>query len=204
MSFYEDHLLPRCIDWVCGAPVFDGERASTAAGLAGRVLELGFGSGTNLPFYPAAVSEVLAVDPSALAWRLSARRRAAFAGRITPVALLGQRIDLPDASVEAALCTFTLCTVPDVQASLAELRRVLRPGGSLHVLEHGRAPDPSVARLQGALEPLWSPATGGCHLTRDAAHELGRAGFELGALAQQYAPRLPRAFAYLTRAVART
>jgi ubiquinone/menaquinone biosynthesis C-methylase UbiE len=202
MSFYESHILPYCIDRVCGAAMLNEPRARAVAKLSGRVLEIGFGSGSNLPFYPDSVREVLAVEPSERAWSLSERRRAAFAGEVTRVALVAGRLELPDASADAALSTFTLCTVPDVQGCLAELRRVLRPGASLHVLEHGAAPDAGVLRVQHVIEPAWKRMAGGCHLTRDVAAELARAGFRITFCEQHYLRRMLRSHGYITHAVA--
>jgi ubiquinone/menaquinone biosynthesis C-methylase UbiE len=202
MRFYESQILPYCIDCVCGSALLNPERVRAAAGLAGRVLEIGFGSGTNLPFYPAGVREVLAVEPSERAWSLAERRRASFAGDVTRVALVAGRLALPDASVDAALSTFTLCTVPDVAGCLAEVRRVLRPGASLHVLEHGAAADAGVLRIQRAIEPVWKRLAGGCHLTRDVTAELSRAGFCVTFCERHYLQGVPRSHGFITRATA--
>jgi SAM-dependent methyltransferase len=202
LSLYESLILPCCIHFVCGNQRFDDERAALCGGLTGRVLELGFGSGTNLPFYGPGVRELVAVEPSGAARALSKLGRERFAGALSFASLVSGRIQLPDASVDEAVCSFTLCTVPDVAGSLAELKRVLRPGGRLHVLEHGLAPDAKVARLQRTLDPAWSRLAGGCHLTRDVLSDLGSAGFVVGERTQGYAPDVPRTHGYLTRAVA--
>jgi SAM-dependent methyltransferase len=203
VSLYESLILPCCIHLVCGSQRFDGERAALCGGLSGRVLELGFGSGTNLPFYGPGVRELVAVEPSSAARALSKLGRGRFAGELSFAPLVDGRIQLPDESVDEALCSFTLCTVPNVAASLAELKRVLRPGGRLHVLEHGLAPDAKVARLQRALDPTWSRLAGGCHLTRDVLADLASAGFVVGERTQGYASDVPRTHGFLTRAVAR-
>lgn len=203
MSLYESLILPCCIHLVCGSQRFDAERAALCTGLSGRVLELGFGSGTNLPFYGAGVAELVAVEPSGTARALSKRASARFHGQLSFAPLVEDRIALADHSVDHAVCSFTLCTVPDVAQSLAEVRRVLRPGGQLHVLEHGLSPDPKIARMQRALDPAWSRLAGGCHLTRDVLADVARAGFRVEAHTQGYAERVPRTHGYLTRAVAR-
>ena len=138
MSFWERTLVPRLVELTCGASALDGFRQATTEGLTGRVLEIGFGSGTNVPHYPKTVTEVLAVEPSEVATRIAEARIAASAVPITHVGLDGGAIDLDDASCDRVLLTFTLCTLPDPHAALREVRRVLVPGGQLHLLEHGR------------------------------------------------------------------
>jgi ubiquinone/menaquinone biosynthesis C-methylase UbiE len=139
VSVYDDHVLPRLVDLVLGRP-FEKTRARVAAGLAGEVLEVGFGSGRNVPHYPSAVTRVLAVEPAAAGRRLAAERVAASKVPVEFVGLDGQNLPLANESVDHVLVTWTLCTIPDVQRALDEMRRVLRPGGSLHFVEHGRSP----------------------------------------------------------------
>jgi ubiquinone/menaquinone biosynthesis C-methylase UbiE len=201
VSFYESSILPRLVDLACGAKGYVRWREKTAAGLTGKVLELGFGSGTNLGVYPADVDEVLAVEPSASAMRIAEPRIVASGVRVVHVGLAGERIELDDSSCDSALCTFTLCTIPNVAAALGEVRRVLRPGGRFHVLEHGLAPDASVAAWQRRLEPVQRALFGGCHLTRDPIALLQGAGFEPGATTQRYG-KGPKPWTYLTRTVA--
>jgi ubiquinone/menaquinone biosynthesis C-methylase UbiE len=154
-------------------------RRPALEGLSGVVLELGFGSGPNVPLYPAGVERVLAVDPSPVAFRLARRHLASSPVPVEPVGRDGARLDLPDDSVDSVLTTFTLCTIPDVSAALAEARRVLRPGGRLFYLEHGLTPDPGVARSQARFEAVQKRLAGGCHLTRDIEALVVGAGFEL-------------------------
>lgn len=194
-------MLPRLVDVACGSKGYLRWREKTAAGLSGTVLELGFGSGVNLAVLPADVVEVLAVEPSATAMRIAERRISTSGVRVVHVGLDGQRIELDDASCDSALCTFTLCTIPDATAALDEVRRVLRPGGRLHVLEHGLAPDESVVAWQHRLEPLQRRLFGGCHLTRDPIALLEGAGFEPGHATQRYG-KGPKPWTYLTRTVA--
>lgn len=147
------------------------------AGMSGEVLEIGFGSGTNVPWYPSGVTKVYAVDPATVGRRLAAGRLAASPVRVEFVELDGARIDLPDASVDNALSTFTLCTVPDELATLGEIARILRPGGRLYFLEHGRSDRPSVAARQRRLDGIQGRIAGGCHLTRDHTALLAEARF---------------------------
>ncbi len=153
-------------------------RARAMEGLAGDVLEIGFGSGTNVPYYPAEVERVSAVDPATVGRRLARKRLEASTIPVSFVDLVGDRIDLDDDSVDAALSTFTLCTVSDEVATLGEIARILRPGGRLYFLEHGRSDDPRVAARQRRLDGFQQRIAGGCHLTRDHAAMLTAAGFE--------------------------
>ena len=186
MGLYGEQVVPRLVDFACGASALDRWRAEAVEGLAGRVVEIGFGSGRNVPLYPSDVESVLAVEPAGLAWRLAGDRLAASAIPVERVGLDGQDIPLGDASCDAALCTFTLCTVPEPALALAELRRVLRPGGRLHLLEHGLSPHAPVARWQHRVDPLQRRLAGGCHLNRDPVTLVTNAGFALERSAQRY------------------
>lgn len=201
MSLYREQVLPRLIDWACGVGDLRRWREDVTVGLSGRVVEIGFGSGLNVAHYPPEVTLVWAVEPAAVARRLAARRIAGSPVTVEHIGLDGQAIPLPDATADAGLSTFTLCTVPDSAAALAELRRVLRPGARLHVLEHGLAPEPPVARWQYRLDPWQKRLAGGCHLTRDPVQMLEAAGFELERCEQRYA-RGPKPWSWFTSAVA--
>jgi ubiquinone/menaquinone biosynthesis C-methylase UbiE len=188
VGWWTERVVPRCTERTLSSEPVRDLRREVCAGLAGRVLEIGFGSGLNVPFYPAAVRSVDAVEPSALAWEMSAERRAAAPIPIERVGLDGERIAAADATYDAVLCTFTLCTIPDARAAVAEVRRVVRPGGTVHVLEHGLAPDPPVMVWQRRMEPLQKRVAGGCHLTRDVARLLTDAGLDVRRLDQAYLP----------------
>ncbi|MBS1847566.1 MAG: class I SAM-dependent methyltransferase [Actinobacteria bacterium] len=178
MGFYADQVLPRVIDVALGGAGFAALRARALQGVAGEVLEIGFGSGTNVPHYPEAVTRVVAVDPATVGRKLARRRLAASAVPVTFVDLIGERIDMADESVDAAIGTFTLCTVPDEVATLHELARILRPGGRIWFLEHGLSDDPRVAARQQRFDGVQQRIAGGCHLVRDHAAALERAGFD--------------------------
>ena len=167
LRLWHEHVVPRVVDVSLRAPELDDLRQRACAGLAGRVLELGFGSALNVPWYPAAVTSVTAIEPSDVAWRLGAPRRGRSAVPIERDGLDGQRVDRPDASYDAVLVTFSLCTIPDPALALREARRLVRPGGGLHVLEHGLAESDAVRRWQRRLEPAQRRVAGGCHLSRD-------------------------------------
>src|SRR3954469_24709409 len=136
MGLYGDHVLPRIIDVACGMKVTDPLRERACAGLAGDVVEIGFGSGLNVPFYPAAVTQVAAVEPADVGWKLAGKRLRATSVPVRRAGLDGAALPFADDSFDAALSTWTMCTIPDVDAALRELRRVLKPGGKLHFVEH--------------------------------------------------------------------
>ncbi len=197
MGVYEERILPRMVELTCGGKDMAKFRRRTVEGLSGTIVEVGFGSGLNAPVYPPEVTEVKAVEPSMLARERSARHTVDTSARVEFVGLDGARLPLEDASCDGALSTFTLCTIPDVHAALAELHRVVRPGGRFHFLEHGRAPDESVRTWQRRLEPIQKRVAGGCHLTRDAEALVSEAGFEVVDLERRYV-KGPKPFAYFT------
>ena len=191
MGLWETRVVPHIVDRTCGIPQLDPLREKACAGLRGQVVEIGFGGGSNVGRYPRSVTEVVAVEPSDLAWRLSAPRRSGSSVPISRVGLDGARLPLADASVDTGLVTFSLCTIPDVAGALAELRRVLRPGGTIGFAEHGLSPDLAVARWQHRLDGLQQRLFGGCHLTRDIPRLVESAGFTLDDLKQSYLPGPP-------------
>ena len=188
MGLWTDRVVPHLVDRALSTGDVMALRDETCAGLAGRVLELGFGSGLNAGAYPPAVTRIDAVEPSDLGWSMSAQRRRGASVPIARVGLDGQQLEAEDSSYDAVLSTFTLCTIPDVAAALAEVRRVLRPGGAFHFLEHGLAPDPGVARWQRRLDPIERRIAGGCHLSRDIPELVRDSGMELGAVSASYLP----------------
>lgn len=200
-AWYDEHVLPRAVDLACASKGFRPHRAAAVSGAQGVVLEIGFGSGHNLAHYSPAVQRLLAVEPSGRSIELAADRIAAAPFPVDVVGLDGQRLSVDDASVDCVVSTFTLCTIPDAAAALAEIRRVLRPGGTFHVLEHGLADDEGVQRWQRRAEPLQRRLAGGCHLTRHVPTMLAEAGFEWRELHRWTAGR-PKALTTLTRTVA--
>ena len=202
MGIYRERILPRIIDRACGTPELQAWRLQVATGLSGKVVEIGFGSGLNIEALPEEVEIVYAVEPADVARRLAEPRIAAGSVLVEHVGLDGQRIPLGDSSCDGALSTFTLCTIPDVRAALAELRRVVRPGGRFHFLEHGLSPDERIAKWQRRIEPAQRRVADGCHLTRDAAELVTEAGFELESVASRYA-RGPKPWSWFTEGVAR-
>lgn len=167
MGFYDDQIVPRVTNLVLGTREMGKLRARALAGVTGTVVELGFGSGTNLPYYPSTVERVLAVEPSEVGRKLARKRLARSPIQVDFVGLRGEQIPLDDESVDSAVSTWTLCTIPDVDRALVEVHRVLKPGGRFFFLEHGLSRDPRVARRQHRWDWLEQKVAGGCHLDRD-------------------------------------
>lgn len=195
MGIYADQVLPRVINVACGMKSAEPLRQRVCAGLHGQVVEIGFGSGLNVPHYPVAVTGVAAIEPADTGWKLASERVSMSNIPVRRAGLDGQRLPLADASCDTALSTWTLCTIPDVATALQEVRRVLKPGGTLHFVEHGLAPDEDgkVQRWQRRLDPLQQRIFGGCHLTRRIADLLTDAGFtiiEADVFYEEGAPKL--------------
>jgi ubiquinone/menaquinone biosynthesis C-methylase UbiE len=186
------------MDRMLDTPTVNARRVKVCQGLHGRVLEIGFGTGLNLHHYPGEVTEILVVEPSESAMRLAQPREVAAAAPVERIGRDGARLALPDASVDCVLSTYTLCTIPAVDAALREIHRVLKPEGALHFLEHGRAPTESVRRWQRRLHPVHSRIAGGCHLDRPIDDLITHAGLMIGELETGYGDG-PRPFSYLYR-----
>ncbi|MGQ0617277.1 MAG: class I SAM-dependent methyltransferase [Acidimicrobiia bacterium] len=193
MGFYGEQVLPRIVNMACGLKAARLLRSRVCEGLHGRVVEIGFGSGLNIPYYPAAVTTVAAIEPADTGWKLARPRLAVASVPVERSGLDGQSLPLADGSCDSALSTWTLCTIPDVAAALGELRRVLKPGGALHFVEHGLAPDERVRRWQHRLEPVQKRVFGGCHLTRPIVDLLTGAGFTITEVDLFYEKGAPKA-----------
>jgi len=201
MSWYRATIAPRLIDRLMGAPLFAKGRQIICAELAGTVVEIGFGSGRNVPFYPAALSRVYAVEPSSLAREIARARIAASSVEVEFVGLIGESVPLPDACADHALLTFTLCSVQDPARVLSEIRRLLRPGGRLYLLEHGLAPTSTVQKWQHRLNHFEEVVADGCQLIRDPLQLLEAAGYSLERVTQRF-PGKPTPWTYITMATA--
>ena len=197
MGFYGDRVLPHVINVVMNNKQTRRIRARVCEGLAGEVVEIGFGTGHNLPFMPAEVTRLRAVEPSHRSVDLARPRIAAAGIPVEVVGLDGQRLPLPDDSADAVLCTWSLCTIPDAVAAVAEMRRVLRPGGALHFVEHGRSPDTKVRHWQDRLNGFQQRIAGGCNLNRDIPVLIEAGGFGITQLDTYYAKGEPKPLGYL-------
>lgn len=202
MGIYERHILPRVVNKACGNKEFTQSRIRTVEGLAGQVVEIGFGSGHNLAHYPREVDRVVAVEPSLLARRLAAPRVAATTIPVEFADLDGDRLSLPDDSADAVVSTFTLCTIADLEPAFSEIRRIMGPGATFHFAEHGLAPEPRVARWQHRLTPIQRRVAGGCHFNRPIADLIAANGFEIISL-DNYNLKGPKFAGYIYQGVAK-
>jgi SAM-dependent methyltransferase len=201
VGLYRQQVLPRITDLLLDNRRFAEIRERVASTLSGEVLEVGFGSGLNVPCYPPEVRRVLAVDPATVGRALAAKRVAASPVTVEYLDGDGERLPLSDDCIDHVLVTWTLCSIPDVSEALGEVRRVLRPGGQLHFVEHGRSPDPRVARWQDRLNPLQRWWGGGCNLNRPIDRLIEAAGFEISNMNTSYG-QAPRTIGYMYEGIA--
>jgi ubiquinone/menaquinone biosynthesis C-methylase UbiE len=205
VNLYDRYLMPVLIDACCGMKAVQRERAKLLPLAKGRILEIGIGTGRNLPFYAREqVEQLIGLDP-AEQMNAKAQRRADAAGlKVELMGLSAETIPVEDASFDTVVCTFTLCTIPDPDAALQEMKRVLKPDGRLLFCEHGLAPeeDLGVRNWQQRLTPYWKPIAGGCHLNRAVRPMLERAGFVIDEFTASYLTG-PRPLTYVSRGVAR-
>lgn len=202
MSFYQRHVVPRLTHLAMRQNYLVPYRKRVIGAAEGRVLEIGIGSGLNFSFYGAKVTAVIGLEPSSELIRMAEPRVAGANVPITLLAASAEAIPLDTGSIDTVVATWTLCTIPDAPLALAELRRVLRPGGRLLFVEHGRAPEPGVARWQDRLDPLWSHLAGGCHLNRKMDNLVISNGFRIMALVNARLPG-PRTHTFLYEGSAR-
>lgn len=195
-SWYERHVLPWLLDFACGLSPIAKRREAVVPLAAGRVLEIGIGTGLNLRHYDRKrIISLTGIDPAEQLHALAQQRSRRYGVEVDLRTLSAEQLPFDADSFDCVVCTYTLCTVPDPAAALAEMRRVLRPGGRLLFAEHGLAPDADVARWQRRLEPAWSRLAGGCHLSRDVPRLLLDAGFLAPAMRKGYIA-WPRTLAY--------
>jgi SAM-dependent methyltransferase len=200
MGFYARYILPTIISCGCGLPPIMDLRRTVVPRARGVVLELGLGSGLNLPLYdPAQVSRVYGLEPEAAMLAKARRRTARSPAPVTVLPESAEAVSLNTGSVDTVLVTFSLCTIPDVAAALREARRVLSPQGRLLFCEHGRSPDPAVFRRQARIEPAWKRVFGGCHLTRDIPALVEDGGFAIEELEANYLGHRPNIGGYIYR-----
>lgn len=201
MSFYSERILPHLLSLAMRHKDLVAYRQRVVPAARGHVLEVGIGSGLNLPFYSSAVQEIFGLDPSFPLLAMTDRLARLSAARVTLLQGSAEAIPLETASIDTVVTTWTLCSIPKVRDALIEMRRVLKPNGQLLFVEHGAAPDHDVRRWQDRLTPLWKPVAGGCHLNQPISNLIGDAGFAVTDLRSGYmgSPR-PFTFMYEGRA----
>ena len=202
MGWYQTYVLPKLIDKACSQPPMQALRARYVPRAAGEVLEIGIGSGLNLQHYSSSVTGITGLDPAAELTAVAEQRARRIEAPVSLVRISGEEIPAESNRFDSVVCTWTLCSIPNVYAALREMHRVLKPGGELLFIEHGQAPDARVQRWQRRLEPLWKGIGGGCHLTRRADELIQDAGVRLAELDSGYQPG-PRWAAFMTHGVAR-
>lgn len=203
MSFYENRILPHIIDKACSMGQVMKLRSQVVPRAKGRVLEVGMGSGINLEFYdPGRVEMVYGLEPSEGMRRKAQANLNRSSIKVEWLDLPGEKIPLEDDSVDTILLTFTLCTIPDWQAALEQMKRVLKPGGELLFLEHGESPDKSTCKWQHRITPGWKTLAGGCHLNRNITELLIQGGFEIQELENLYIPKAPKIAGYIYKGIA--
>jgi ubiquinone/menaquinone biosynthesis C-methylase UbiE len=196
MGIYARYVLPRLTHLSMRQAQLRAYRERVAGGATGRVLEIGFGSGLNLPYYPETVHEIIGVEPASGMLALAKQAIATSPRKVTLLARSADDLPLDNRSVDTIVVTWSLCSILDVGWTLMEARRVLRPGGQMRFVEHGLSPDAKVAIWQNRLTPLWRRCAGGCHLNRKMDDLIRNAGFDLAELSTGYA-RGPRATVYM-------
>jgi ubiquinone/menaquinone biosynthesis C-methylase UbiE len=203
VSLYRHYVFPKLLDLVMSSRAFRKPRVRTLAPASGRILEIGFGTGANLEHYPPGVRRIEAIDPDPFLDRYSRPRIDASRVEVDFHHLDAEHLPFEDARFDTVVSTLTLCSIPDVAHALAEVRRVLKPGGQFLFMEHGRDPRVTVARWQDRLTPVWRPLAGGCHLNRPVLELIERAGLVPDVVQSSYLRGVPTLLGYVTEGAAR-
>lgn len=202
-TLYERFFLPRLLDCACSTKPFRKQRQKIIPLAKGDVVEIGIGSGHNLPFYDQSkVNKLIGIDPDEYVWGKSKKKRAQFHKPIERLVLSGEDIPLADDSADTVVVTYSLCTIPDPVKALGEMRRILKPGGDLLFAEHGKAPDAKVHAWQNRIDPLWKKFAGGCHSGRPIPEYFKQAGLQFEQLDEMYIPG-PKSLSYNYWGIAR-
>ncbi len=189
MGFYNRHVLPRLLDCACGGKPIRKQREKIVPLAYGNVVEIGIGSGHNLPFYDQSkITKLTGIDPDENVWKRSAKKRAVFHKPLERLGLSGENIPLADTSADTVIVTYSLCTIPDPVKALKEMKRILKSKGQLLFCEHGKAPEDNIQKWQARIDPLWSKISGGCYTGRDIPAFLDAAGFKVSNMEQDYIP----------------
>jgi ubiquinone/menaquinone biosynthesis C-methylase UbiE len=202
MSFYEERILPHLINLAMRNRQLVPYRERVIGAAEGRVLEIGIGSGRNLPFYGSQVREVVGIEPSARLREMAEQVEHKSSTNVSLVRASAENIPLDDKSFDTVVTTWTLCSIPDAHRALGEMRRVLKPSGQLLFVEHGLAPDIAVRKWQDRLTPIWKRIGGGCHLNRPITTVIASSGFRIDQIATGYMPG-PKPMTYMYQGRAR-
>lgn len=202
MGFYSNVVFPRVIDWLMDDRQMNEQRQMVLQGVRGDVLEIGFGTGLNLPHYPDSVRKLTVLDPNAGMKARAQARIAASPIEVESLVLGGENLPMDDQSFDTIVCTWTMCSIPDLQKALSETHRVLRPGGQFVFIEHGLSPDPDVEKWQNRVNPLWRRVGDGCNLNRPIDKCVEEGGLQLAELETFYMPKTPRFMGYMFRGTA--
>jgi ubiquinone/menaquinone biosynthesis C-methylase UbiE len=202
MNFYSQRIFPRIMDMVLSTGEFTELRKSLLAEVSGDVFEIGFGTGLNLPHYPSNVKRITTVDPNSGARRLAERRIAQSGIEVVHLPLNGEHLELPDESFNSVVCTFTLCSIADVDSAMSEMRRILRSGGRMYFVEHGLSDDPRIQWWQHKLNPLNKIVGDGCHLNRIPTTTISNSGLRMERFDTFYLKKAPKYGGFIYRGVA--
>ncbi len=200
-SFYERKILPLLIDSACSQPPMTKLRSRYVSQAAGRVLEVGIGSGLNLSHYGCAVESITGVDPAEALTRKAKERADRIRAEVAVIGVSGESIPVRSESFDTVVCTWTLCSIPDPQAAIAEMYRALKPDGKLIFVEHGQSPEPKISKWQHRIEPYWKVVAGGCHLTRRIDDLVTAGGFEIKSFESGY-QKGPKIAAFMMHGIA--
>lgn len=203
MNLYSQYIFPRILDSSMSSPLLARYRQTVLEKVEGKVLEVGFGTGINLPYYPKTIQELVAVDPNPTMKQLAQKRIDGSSIKVDFCQLSGESLPMEDNSFDSVVCTWTLCSIPNVEAALQEIYRVLKPGGRFFFVEHGLSPDRAVQVWQNRLNPIQRRIGDGCNLNRNIARLIADANFKIEEIKQEYVENTPKFLGYFYRGVAR-